>query len=282
MIDILNKFNSLIISLAALLTFSYSSSYAETVYKFGVVPQFEARRLHQTWQPLLNYLEKETGYRFEMRGSPTIPAFETEFLVGEFDFAYMNPYHLMLAHEQEGYHPLVKDVNRKLFGVLVAHTSGNVDRVEDLQGKVIAFPAPNALGASLQMRQELVDHFSLNFTPRYVKTHDSVYLNVLLGEAAAGGGVQKTLSRQKPIIQEHLKIIHKTAPVSPHPIAAHPRVPSHVTQAVEQALLKLDTTAEGKKLLAPIPIEQIGKASIKDYLALKQLKLERFYINHSQ
>ncbi len=102
--------------------------------------------------------------------------------------------------DAQGYRPLVRDVGKTLYGVLVARKGGPIHSVKDLQGKTLAFPAPNALAASLQMRQELVDQFSIDFSAHYVKTHDSVYLNALrcsalLGEVDAGGGVQKTLAR---------------------------------------------------------------------------------------
>ena len=254
---------------------------AGPVYTIGVVPQFEARRLRQIWQPILNQVEKQTGEKFELVGSPTIPTFEAEFLDGEFDFAYMNPYHLVIAFRQVGYRPLVRDVGRKLFGVLVASKTGNIEKISDLAGKIIAFPAPNALGASLQMRQELTDNFGLDFSARYVKTHDSVYLNVLLGEASAGGGVAKTLNQQKEKIRNSLKVIHKTVPVAPHPFAVHPRVSKEVADKVKKAFLNLGTTPSGREMLSKIPIKQIGEARMADYAPLEKMGLERFYVKQN-
>jgi len=253
--------------------------FAGKVYTVGVVPQYEARRLRQIWQPILNHLEAATKEKFELIGSPTIPTFEAEFLDGQFDFAYMNPYHLVIAYRKIGYQPLVRDVGRKLFGVLVVSKSGGIKKIEDLNKKIIAFPAPNALGASLQMRQELTDIFKLDFSSRYVKTHDSVYLNVLLGEAAAGGGVQKTLDQQKDEIKNNLRIIHTTTPVPPHPFVAHPQVSRTVAQNVKNTLLALGTTEAGRNMLFQIPIKKIGDADIKDYLILEKMGLERFYVN---
>ncbi len=265
--------------LAALFACATQTAEAAT-YTFGAVPQFEIRRLHQIWLPVLKYLEKETGFQFEMVGSPTIPAFEAEFLDGRFDFSYMNPYHLVLASQKQGYVPIVRDTGRKLFGVLVVKKDSNIKTAQDLDGKTLAFPAPNALGASLQIRQELTDKFGLNFSSRYVKTHDSVYLNVLLGEVAAGGGVQKTLNSQQEKIKNNLKVIHKTTPVAPHPIAAHPRVPQDVANKVKQALLKLGQSEDGRKILANIPIKQVGEATIDDYETLNTMGLERFYVKN--
>ena len=256
-----------------------SPLFAGTVYTVGVVPQYEVRQLRHIWQPILNHLETATQERLELKGSPTIPTFEAEFMDGGFDFAYMNPYHLVVANRTAGYLPIVRDVGRKLFGVLVVNKHGSIKEIKDLNGKIIAFPAPNALGASLQMRQELTDLFKINFSSRYVKTHDSVYLNVLLEKAAAGGGVQKTLNQQKAEIKNNLEIIHTTTPVPPHPFAVHPRVPREVVEKVQTAFLAMGTTDTGRKMLQKIPIKEIGTAEMRDYLILEKMGLERFYVN---
>lgn len=269
-----------LLSLVAVLILALPFSTARAAdYTIGVVPQFEARRLHQIWRPILNQLERETGHNFELTGSPTIPDFEIEFLEGKFDFVYMNPYHLVMAADAQGYQPLVRDVGRELFGVLVVNKASGIDDVRQLDGKVVAFPAPNALGASLQMRAELHDKFQVEIRPRYVKTHDSVYLNVLLGEASAGGGVQKTLNRQKPQIRDNLTIIHKTTPVAPHPIAVHPRVAEETATAVRDVLLKMGDNEEGRGMLALIPMKKIGRASMDDYAPLREMGLQRFFVS---
>lgn len=247
-------------------------------YIVGVVPQFEARRIHQIWAPILEHLQKETGHEFELLATPTIPEFETEFLAGRFDLLYLNPYHLIMANDSQGYVPLVRDVARQLYGVLVSKKDGPIQTVQDLQGKVLAFPAPNALGASLQMRQELHDLFGLSFTARYVKTHDSAYLNVILNQAAAGGGVQKTFNRQDQRLRDQLKIIHKTKPVAPHPIAAHPRIDAAVREQITATLVAYGESEQGKAQMSKIPMRKAGRADLADYQILREMNLERFYV----
>lgn len=252
------------------------SAPQQPVYLVGVVPQFEASRLHAIWRPILDRLEKRTGLRFKLRGSPSIPEFEREFVQGNFDFAYMNPYHLVMANKAAGYLPLVRDQGRQLYGVLVVRKDSKITEPRELQGQPVAFPSPNALGASLQMRQELHDLFGVDTKPSYVKTHDSVYLNVLLGETLAGGGVQKTLNRQKPQYRDALRVIHTTTKVAPHPFVALPTVPEAHRVAVQQALLELGNSEDGKSLLQKIPVKQSGRASMADYEPLKDMGLERF------
>jgi phosphonate transport system substrate-binding protein len=249
---------------------------AET-YAVGVVPQFNARTLQSIWNPILQELERCTGHTFELRGSKSISAFEKQFMAGEFDFAYMNPYHFIEARKTQGYLPLVRDTGKKLRGILVVRKDAAIDDFEQLQDKAIAFPSPNALGASLMMRAQLVREFDLRFEPRYVKSHDSVYLNVVTGRMVAGGGVGRTLAGQPSEIREQLRVLYTTPAVASHPVTVHPRVPETVRRLVQNALIVMGESESGRQLLARVPIGTAGEALSEDYAPLQTMGLDAFY-----
>ncbi len=251
-------------------------------YIVGIVPQYEASKLHRVWRPILDNLQQETGLEFEIRGSYSISEFERQLSNVVFDFAYMNPSLFVVANKNAGYIPVVRYVGNTLYGVLVVRKDSGILSPSELNGKTIAFPAPNALAASLMIQQELTETFAIKFQKLFAKSHDSVYLNVMLGLADAGGGVQKTLSQQKPEIQQNLKILYETQPVAPHPFAALPSVPEQDRIAVSRALLKLGSMYGGQELLQKVPIKRIGPASMEDYLPLAELGLEKYYVSPAQ
>lgn len=271
------KLVATLISMLLLFSTPLSADHREPIYSFGVVPQFDSRRIVAIWRPILDELQNHTGLQFSLRGSRSIPDFEKEFTEGSFDFSYMNPYHILKANQQQGYLPLVRDIGRDLYGIIVVKKDSPIQKVEDLDGKLIAFPAPNALGASLMIRADFHNNYHIKIKPKYVNTHTSVYLNVALGETDAGGGVQKTLAGQRPEVLDELRVLYKTQKFPPHPISAHPRVPVDVQQQVKQALLAMGKTRTGKALLAKIPIQKIGATEIADYTAIDQLGLDDFY-----
>lgn len=268
--------------LSLILSFSVLADDKTPRYQFGVVPQFEARSLAKIWQPILSAISERTGIRLEWAGSPSIPSFEKDIANGRFDLAYMNPYHLIVGNRQQGYVPLLRDKDRLLYGVLVVRKNSGISEPTQIDGDTVSFPAPNALGASLLMRAELKDNIGIDIKPRYVKTHDSVYLSVALGTTSAGGGVLRTLDHQPKAIRDTLKVVHTTSPTPSHPIAAHPRVPDSVRNAVIEAFLELGKSEEGRKLIAKIPMRRPEVAHIDDYNALKNMGLERFYIESDQ
>lgn len=258
-------------------TWSSHSDDRITTYNFGVVPQFESRKLFKIWRPILDEIEKLTGFHFHLVGSPKIPVFEKKYLEGIYDFAYMNPYHILKAHDTQGYIPLIRDGGRVLKGVLVVDKNSSIKNVEDLSGKQVAFPSPNALGASLLIRTDLAKLYGVKIIPRYVQTHSSVYLHVVLAETDAGGGVMSTLRSQKSSIQERLRVLYETRPVNPHPISVHPRVPNEHQKKVQQAFLELVKSEKGAALLARVPMKKAIPSSMEDYIELSEWGLDEFY-----
>lgn len=269
------KSAALAISFAA---FAHGPAAAQEAYSFGVVPQFEAIQLSNVWTPLLAEVSRRSGVTLRMEGSPKIPEFEKSFQDGAFDFAYMNPYHSLIALETQGYAPLVRNEGETLFGVLVVRADSEYQQVSDLAGQTIAFPAPNALGASLLMRAQLDREFALDFEASYVETHSSAYLNVILGEAAAAGGVMGTFNQLDPQIRDQLRIIFTTLKSPGHPIVAHPRVPADVVERVQAAFIEIGQEEDWKEILGQVPMPVPVAASVDDYVALKNLNLGDYYI----
>jgi phosphonate transport system substrate-binding protein len=232
-------------------------------YVFGVVPQFEQRKLFAIWKPIIDDLERRTGLSFDLVTTLKIQDFEKEFIHGDFDFVYMNPYH-------------IRD-KAPLRGVLVVRKDGPIQTVAGLSGKVVAFPSPNALGASLLMRADLDRLYHIKVIPLYVKTHSSVYLHVIKDLAAGGGGVQKSLQEQGPEIRDSLRVLYTTRPMTSHPVAAHPRVPKEVREKVRRALLDMGAEPEGKELLSKIPMKEITAASTDDYKEMQEWGLDAYW-----
>lgn len=246
-------------------------------YTFGVVPQFEQRKLYAIWQPILDELEKRTGLAFSLKTTVKIQDFEKELCTsGGFDFIYTNPYHVLRLRKTQAYQPLVRD-KAPLRGILVVAKEGPIKTLKDLDGKTVAFPTPNALGASLLMRADLERVHHIEVTPVYVKTHSSVYLHVIKGLTLAGGGVEKTLQEQDADIRNGLQVLYTTRDMPSHPIAAHPRVPAADALKVRAALLAMATDPVAKQLLVHVPIKQLIATSLDDYLVMADWDLEKYW-----
>ena len=250
---------------------------AETTYTFGVVPQFEQRKLFAIWKPIVDELSRRTGFEIRLVATLTVPEFETALEKGTFDFVYANPYHILRVSDSQGYIPLVRD-REPLRGILVVRKDSPVKSVEELAGKNLAVPSPNALGASLLLRADLNRLYKTDVVMVNAKTHSSAYLHVLNGLADAGGGVEKTLAEQDAAIRDGLRVLYTTRPMPSHPVAAHPRLRAEVRESLKKALLELSATPAGKLLLDEVPMQSPMTTSLDDYLVMRKWGLESYWV----
>jgi phosphonate transport system substrate-binding protein len=249
-----------------------------TRLSIAIVPQYAATQLQAEWQPLLERVGADAGVEFALRFYPTIPDFEQGFLRGDTDFIYANPWHAVMAARARGYVPLVRD-REPLTGILVVPATSPARTLTDLDGQTIAFPAPNAFGASLYMRAILTESADVRFEARYVKTHANVYRQTALGDVAAGGGVNQTFNALPASLRERLRLLYETSGAAPHPLAAHPRVDPALRARVAASVLALTQDAAGRALLAAVRMPQPVAADFaRDYAPLEALRLDDYVV----
>ena len=260
------------------LLFASATVYAE-IYTVGIVPQVKISVVKDRWAPILKEISLRSGFELRLLGAPNIPEFEKRLRKGKYDLAYMNPYHLIMSNKSQGYEPILRDHDRTLAGILVVKKSSPITDVKQLNGQIVAFPAPNALGASLLVRSELSRLMDVHIVPKYVKTHDGVYRNVSFNGTVAGGGVLRTFKAQSWEIKNDLRVLYETKKVSPHPIAIHPRVSDANKRKIIAAFLALADTKRGKALLSKVPMKDLGKAELSDYESVKKMNLNEFVVH---
>lgn len=251
---------------------------AEEGYTFAVVPQYEQRKLFAIWKPIVDDVARRSGVPLRLAATLTVAEFERELSKGTFDFNYANPYHILRESKRQGYVPIVRD-SVPLQGILVVARDSLLRGPADLDGRTLAVPSPNAIGASLLLRSDLEQLYKVRIDMLDVKTHSSVYLHVATGLADAGGGVQKTFAEQDDAVRDALRIIYTTRPMPSHPVSAHPRVAKPVREAVRQALLDLAATPAGQALFAEVPMSRPVAASIDDYAVMQDWRLDKYWVD---
>jgi phosphonate transport system substrate-binding protein len=243
-----------------------------------VVPQTPAEAVLLAWSPVLKKIGDQVGVTFTLKFSASIPEFERRFSEGVPDIAYMNPYHAIMAKRAAGYEPIIRDGKTALSGILVVQKDSKITSIKDIEGKEIAFPSPNAFGASLYMRSLLKEREHIDFSARYLVTHSNVYRQVATGRMEAGGGVRQSLAVEPPDLRAQLRIIYETPPSNAHPIVVHPRVPTMLRDKIQKAFLQMAKSPENSALLQAIQIPEPRVTSYKDYESLTQLHLEKYVV----
>lgn len=236
---------------------------------FGVVPQHPPKKIVRLWGPLLDHLSAKTGYRLRLAAAPDIPTFERRVADGEYDIAYMNPYHYVLWREIPGYRVFAKEKDRYLRGIIVVGADSPYRDASELRGETLAFPSKNAFGASVLTRAYLRDR-GIVFSAKYVGSHDSVYKAVARGLYPAGGGVLRTLGAASPAVGRQLRVLWVGPPFVAHAIAAHPGVSPEVLARLRQAMVDVDGMPGGSALLAELGFEGFTPAQDREFAPLTE------------
>lgn len=259
--------------LSVLLSFNL---FAQTL-TFGVVPQQSAKKMASLWSPVLRYLSDTSGLKIQFATAKNIPEFEKRLLAGEYDIAYMNPYHYTVFSQKPGYNAIAKQKDKKIKGILVVKKDSPLTELGELKGTKLAFPSPAAFAASVLPRAKMAQD-GINFTPKYVSSHDSVYLNVARGFFPAGGGVMRTFNNTDPAVREQLKVLWTTPGYTSHAIATHPDMPQKTQQVLIKAMLKMNSDSEGLALLKKLNFKGLEAASDDKWNDVRDLDIR--LLNH--
>ena len=248
--------------------------------KVYIVPQLTATQIYLRWAPLLQLIGDRTEQCFELNVPQSIPQFESDLNNGVPDFAYMNPYHVVMKWQEHQYIPLVAS-SEPIFGVLSIRRDSKVTNIQELSGGKIAFPAPNAFAASLLIRATLSLE-GVSYEPRYLKTHSNVYRSVIRGDVAAGGGIQSTLMSEPAELRAELRVLMETKRYTAHPFSANARVPAPIQKQIQEAFLELGQTNEGRKLLRGAQLVDPQVVTFEaNYRSLEALQLEKFVVRNA-
>jgi phosphonate transport system substrate-binding protein len=246
---------------------------AQKQLTIGIVPQQSATRLAEDWGPVLTELSRRSGVTLVFRTAPSIPAFEERLGKGDYDLAYMNPYHYVVFHKAAGYVAFAKEQDRRLKGILVVKKDSTYRVPADLAGKTVVFPAPAAFAASILPQAEF-GRLKIPIEAKFVASHDSVYRAVASGLQEAGGGIQRTLEASPVEVRNALRVLTETPAYTPHAFAAHPRVAPAVLAKVLAAMVSLSGDAAGRELLVPLAFKGLAAAQDKEWNDIRALDID--------
>lgn len=249
---------------------------AQTVQEplsFGIVPQQSASRLAQEWGPLLTEISRRSGVALVFKTAPSIPVFEERLGRGEYDLAYMNPYHYVVFHQAAGYRAFAREQDRKIKGIVVVRKDSAYQKPADLAGKTVVFPAPAAFAASILPQAEF-GRLKIPIDAKFVASHDSVYRAVASGLQEAGGGIQRTFEATPAQVRDVLRVLSETPAYTPHAFAAHPRVTADKLGKVFAAMASLGKDELGQRLLQPLAFKGIAAAQDREWSDIRALDID--------
>ena len=240
---------------------------------FGIVPQQSASELARLWIPVLGALGERAGLALRFATAPDIPAFEKRLAAGAYDLAYMNPYHYSVFAQKPGYVAFAKEKGRRLRGLVVVRKDSPIQDMKELAGQQIAFPAPAAFAATVLVRAEF-ERTGVPIQPVFVKSHESVYLNVAQRQFGAGGGITRTLQTMEATVRDGLRVLWQTKDYTPHAFAAHPRIAAADLHALKTAMFTADSNPKARSGLEGLGFKGFDPAQDAEWNDVRALGID--------
>lgn len=226
------------------------SAAAETTYIFAPHPYLNPQDLYSAYEPIMRYLEgKIPGVRFRIETSKSYAAYEEKIVSHSFHFGLPNPYQTVfsLGH---GYRVIAKMTPDESFrGMMVVRKDKKISNPRDLAGKLLCFPSPSAVAATMLPLLYLQEHgLNVKQNPiRYVGSPASSILSAYTGEAeACGCSIRhwRSWSLENPAKAEELKPLWLTDALPHNAVIARADVPDKLAQQVATVLSGMDKDKE--------------------------------------
>jgi len=241
-------------------------------YIFSVHPLHNPTRLHAIFAPVFDYLsEKIDGATFKLEASRNYAAYDKKLYARQHHFSLPNPFQTLnsLEHGYRVFGKMGDDDNFR--GIILVRKDSGIKNVTDLKGKVVSYPAPTALAATM-MPQYYLHTNGINVMKdienRYVGSQESSIMNVFLGNAVAGATWPPpwlALVKERPELAEQVEVIWETTPLLNNGLVVRNDVPDEVTAQVAKLLFELHTHEKGKQWLDKMELSRFEVATDSTY-----------------
>lgn len=253
--------------------------YAQDPLIFGFLPILSPQKLVARFGPLTDYLATQLHRPVRMETAVDYVEFYRRTNERRYDILFTAPHFYYRAQRQAGYRVLVRVDAPTMPAIIVVRNDSNIKTVDDLRGKKLATAAPQALGTSL-VKAYLSSHnidpvkdLTLVATP----THNASLLSAYKGITDAASLMMPPYRRARPDVRSNMRIIAQTAGTPHMPISVAERVSAQDAEIIQNALLSLTSSDEGKALLKHLSWPGFAKTSPAEYdqleWAAKQINL---------
>ena len=130
--------------------FSARPANDSRVYVVGIHPLHNPKRLFEVYSPIIKHIEAQIpGTTFKLEASRNYDEFDKKLYSGHFDFAMPNPYQTVrsLKHGYRVFGKMGDDDDFR--GIILVRKDSGIQKVTDLKGKKVAYPAATALAATM-------------------------------------------------------------------------------------------------------------------------------------
>ncbi|HWZ01810.1 MAG TPA: putative selenate ABC transporter substrate-binding protein [Edaphobacter sp.] len=246
--------------------------------RVSMIPSTDPGRIARESQPLIDYLQRETGATIEFTVPTSYAAVVEAITNDKVDIAYLGGFTYVQASSRAAVKPLVQRLQDKNFhSRFITQPDSPIQSLSDLKGHTFAFGDVNSTSGHLMpsyyMRQEHVDPAVID-KAIYTGGHDATALAVANKKVDAGAMdelvLEKMLKTGK-VNTGQIRVFYTTPPFFDYVWVARAGLDPRMAEKFSQALLKLDAaTPADKQVLDLLNAQKYAVANESDYSKLRE------------
>lgn len=213
------------------------------VISFGIIPIYTPNLMYERFQPLMDYLSRNTPYRFRMRLAKDYKGIISLLEEGSINIALLGGVSYVVARDKVNIVPILKPLSSqgKPFyrSIIVTREDRDINSLSDLKGRSFAFGSQWSTTAIVSIYYLYYNGIELNSLSSYfhLRYSDSVVREVLKGNYDAGAVMETAAHNYK---DKGLKFVFVSEPIPALPVVTRKAAPKELIDAVKKALLSLD------------------------------------------
>jgi phosphonate transport system substrate-binding protein len=211
------------------------------VLHFGVIATMDVNIMKEKMQPLIAYLEKETGHTIVFSSGRNYNDTIEKFVDGSYDIGYIGPAPYVLATQKTDKLQILAGLESNhspyFHSAIVVKKNSDIRSLTQLQNKDFAFGSRHStlsyyLPMSMLIEANMHDKLKhIHFLGR----HDRVAEYVIMGRYDAGSVKESVAAKYA----KYLDVIAKSEPIYDFCIVANTGMNAELRQKITQSLLKL-------------------------------------------
>lgn len=240
----------------------------------GVFPRRNATVTYKLFKPMAAYLSEQLQREVQLVTAKDFKTFWKGVVDKKYDIVHYNQYHYLKSHKAYGYQVILKNEEfgqDALAGSLLVRKDSGINSVADLKGRRIAFGGgPKAMIAYIvpvYLLQQAGLHKD-DYEAIFAKNPPNAVLSVFYHQIDAAGAGDKVLELnmvKSQIDIGHLKHLLTSEPIAHIPWAVKPGMADSLRDKIQQAMLKLNDTELGKRILENAQLTGIHIATDAEY-----------------
>lgn len=251
-----------ILSLLLVLSFPFGNCFSaeKPVVHFGIGLRYHPIVVYEHFQPMMDYLTRNTPYKFELKISRDYEETIKSLVEGTTDVTSIGDGGLMEAMLLHGAVPIVKPLNEEgkpLYRCyFIVPANSPLRSLNDLKGKKVAFGSKHSTTGNLIPRYMLhkngvkIEEFG---SLTNLRNHSAVAMAVVKGEYDAGA-VKETVAER--YMNHGLRVLAVSAALPSLPLVVRKDAPKEMIKAITDALVKLDrNNPEHRKIMESWDLE---------------------------